>query len=276
VHYIVSVPKRRLNNALSSCSYVHISLLIVMAICVAARAQSGEESRTARSATDLVGITRNWSLGKASTPGTNIRVREVKRIEDHGNLMVQYHYYLAGAAGDQIYSSFNWPVNVAGPVETMQGLTVGPDGLVICAGRTTEQCGSPDKKDDPVEFTFLPAKGEIYREALVSADGNTKVFFAVIPDPIIGRDKDCTLEAIRIQPKFETAMIWGKGFKPNEALQFIGKSYDEAHDVPEKADENGEFVMALFPFVKGKQSGKTDLKLRSAACSPSVSFEWGK
>jgi hypothetical protein len=265
-----------LTGATISALYAYSVPLLLVIVSSFATVRNQQEKEAVRSGTDVVAITRNWSIGKPSTPGAHVKIVEVKRIEEHGKLLVKYHYFLTGVAKDQIYGSFDWPVNAAEPQQTMQGLTLGPDGLVICAGRIKEQCGSPDKKDDPVEFSFLPIKGEMYREALISADGNTKVFFVVTPDPIIGRDKNCTLEAIRIQPRFETAMIWGKGFKSNESLLLTGKSYDEAHETQAKADENGEFVMALLPFVKGRQSGKTELKLRGVTCSPSVSFEWGK
>ena len=258
--------------------YFCICMMIFAGVYTVAMVQSQEqqEQEGLRLGSELVGITGNWASGKASTPGMRVEILEVMRIEEQGKLMVQYHIFLKGAPKDQLYKSFNWPVNLAEPSETMRGLTLRSDGLVICAGRTPEQCGSSDKKDDPVEFTFLPVKGEIYREALVSEDGNTKVFFAIIPDPIISTDKGCTIEAIRIQPKFETAMLRGKGFKANENLLFTAKSYEEEHQLQVKADNNGEFVMSLMPFVKGKESGKTDLKLKGANCAPSISFEWGK
>jgi hypothetical protein len=158
----------------------------------------------------------------------------------------------------------------------MDGLTISDDGLVVCGGRTALQCGSEQKKDDPMELTFSPAHGEVYRLALLSADGNTKVFFAIVPDPVINRSHGCSLEAVRLMPHFELVLVRAKGFRPNEDLVFSSKSYDEAHDQQVKADGNGGYVSALAPFVNDKKSGRTSVRLKGADCAPQVSFEWGK
>ena len=123
---------------------------------------------------------------------------------------------------------------------------------------------------------FLPGRAEIYRKALVSADLRTKVYFAVVPDPILQKDKGCSLEAVRLTPKFEIVMIRGKGYKPNEELQFLSKSSNEAKNMKVKTDTNGEFVASLLPFVKGRATGRTDVQLQGASCTPKVTFEWGK
>jgi hypothetical protein len=66
----------------------------------------------------------------------------------------------------------------------------------MCAGRTPEQCGDPSTKDDPIEFTFSPAKGEPYRLALVS--GDNKATIVIVPDPITATDKRCTLNVVAL------------------------------------------------------------------------------
>ncbi len=146
---------------------------------------------------------------------------------------------------------------------------------MLCAGRAADQCESPVGKDDPVEFTFLPEKGEIFRGALVSTDQKTRVFFAVVPNPLLNRDKNCLLEAVRLTPQFEITMMRGKGYKPNETLHFIYKSYEESHDVPVTADANGEFVFSLSPFAKGKHGGRGEAKVKGSNCAPAISFDWG-
>src|SRR5260370_39714250 len=129
----------------------------------------------------LLTITLDWSRGTASTPGTSVDLREVLRTTDQGKLMVQYHVFVKGAPQNQLYTSFQWPVTDQAPSESTAGLTLAQDGLVLCAGRTPDQCRSPTGKDDPVEFTFVPERGETFRLALVSPDQKTKEFFAVVP-----------------------------------------------------------------------------------------------
>jgi len=239
------------------------------------QAMSKEDSDATDMATKLFKGDLAWMQNKLSTPGTSVELHEVSRKRTDGKLVVQYEAFVKGAPTDQIYRYLNWPINQSAPSTDLEGVTIGNNGLVICAGRTPGQC-SGEKPDDPVDLTFLPAKGELYRLAFVSANDSVKILFAVVPDPIVASNKGCSLEVVRLMAKFELGMLRGKGFEPNQEVQFWGESYGESHTLKAKTDANGEYVAALLPFVKGKTSGKMDLSLKSASCSPSLSFEWGK
>ena len=236
------------------------------------------EGDAAQEAAKLVQLTRDWAEGKLSTPGISAKARQVTNKIDNGALLVQYNVTLVGAPKDQTYTFLSWPINESQPIEQMKGLALGFNGMVVCGSLTPEQCSSmvTKQKHDPVDLTFYPAKGELVRLSFVSADGKSKVFFAAVPEPILKKDKSCSLEAVRLMPKFEVAMIRAKGFQPNEDLHLESKSYEEAVAKQAKADANGEYVSALQPFVKGKQNGKTIVTLKGASCAPSISFEWGK
>ena len=226
-------------------------------------------------ARQLLEVTLKWLNGEISTPGVTAEIREVSRMNSAGRLEVQYHVFVAGAPKDQNYTMVSWPINVRGPSATMEGLSLLKDGLISCAGRTPEQCGDPNKKDDPVELTFYPATGEVFRMALISQDQKIKLFFAIVPDPVAKSDNGCVLESIRLLPKHELVLVRGKGFQPNEGLEFNGKSYDEEHDWHPKADAHGEYVTGLLPFVKDKKSGTMEVKLKGSRCAPALTFEWG-
>jgi hypothetical protein len=213
--------------------------------------------------------------GEMSTPGVSAEIREVSRASSNGQLKVQYHVFVTGAPKDQSYVMVTWPINARGPSPAIAGLSLLKDGLISCAGRTPEQCGDPNKKDDPVELTFYPATGEVFRMALISQDQKTKSFFAIVPDPVAKSDNGCVLEAIRLLPKHELVLVRGKGFQPNEDLEFESKSYDEEHGGHPKADARGEYVTGLLPFVKDKKSGTMEVKLKGSKCAPALIFEWG-
>jgi hypothetical protein len=263
-------------------SFALILTLALLGVCALARAQSsqqqlpGNAADPMQAAAKIVNTSGAWMNGSLSTPGTSAEARDVGRSGNPGGSVVKYHVWVHGAPKDQTYRLISWPINAAESSEQMEGLTISDNGLVVCAGRTAFQCGSEQKKDDPVEFTFSRAQGEVYRLALLSADGNTKIFFAIVPDPIINKSHGCSLEAVRLMPHFELVLVRAKGFQPNEDLAFSSKSYDEAHDQQVKADANGGYVSALAPFVGVKKSGKTSVRLKGAECSPEVSFEWGK
>lgn len=227
-----------------------------------------------------VTATKRWLAGTMSTPGMSAQLREISRGNVKGRLEVQYHIFVTGAPKDQTYTLVDWPPNAPDPSPSIAGLSVLEDGLVVCAGRATDQCSNPDKpekKDAPVKLVFYPLDGEIYRLALVSQDQKTKVFLAVIPAPIQATDNGCTLEVVSLRLKNELVLIRGKGFQPNESIVFQFNSHEQTQprEGSDKADANGEYQLPLQPFVKGQDRGTTEIKLQGAKCAPILRFQWG-
>lgn len=94
-----------------------------------------------------VTATNRWLAGTMSTPGMTAQLREISRAKVKGKLEVQYHIFVAGAPRDQIYTLVDWPPNAPDPSASIAGLSVLEDGLVVCAGRATDQCSHPDKPE---------------------------------------------------------------------------------------------------------------------------------
>jgi hypothetical protein len=227
-----------------------------------------------------VTATKRWLAGTMTTPGMSAQLREISRANVKGKLEVQYHIFVTGAPKDQNYTLVDWPPNYPDPSPSIAGLSILEDGLVVCAGRATDQCSHPDKpekKDAPVKLVFYPLDGEIYRLALVSQDQNAKIFFAAIPAPIQATNNGCTLEVISLRLKNELVLIRGKGFQPNEPVAFQSKSDEQTQtrEGPDKADANGEYQIPMAPFVKGKDRGTTEINLHGAKCAPALTFKWG-
>lgn len=223
----------------------------------------------------LVSLTRAWLDGSLSAGGLKAEFREVSKSRENGRLKAVYNVYVHGASPDKLYSLLSWPVEGKEPAEVVKGASVTSAGLLVCGGRPG-QCGSAKSPDDPIKFTLTPRKGEITRLALVASDKTSKVTFGIIPDPITTTEHGCTIEVVRLAPKFEAAMIQGRGFKPSEAIEFSAKSYSESEGGPVKADEKGEVAVGVTPFVKGKASGTTVVKLITSHCAPGTSFTWGR
>lgn len=225
-----------------------------------------------------VTATKRWLAGTMSTRGMSAQLREISRATVKGKLEVQYHIFVTGAPKDQTYTLIDWPPNHPDPAPSIAGLSILEDGLVVCAGRATDQCSHPDKpekKDAPVKLVFYPLDGEIYRLALVSQDQNSKVFFAVTPAPIQTTDNGCTLEVISLRLKNELVLIRGKGFQPDESLAFQSKSGEQTQERPDKSDANGDYQLPMQPSVAGKTGGTTEIKLIGAKCAPVLKFQWG-
>ncbi|MDQ1411124.1 MAG: hypothetical protein QOJ41_2859 [Acidobacteriaceae bacterium] len=225
-----------------------------------------------------VTATQRWLAGTMSTPGMSAQLHEIARANVKGKLEVQYHIFVTGAPGDQTYTLVDWPPNAPDPSPSIAGLSILGDGLVVCAGRATDQCSHPDKpekKDAPVKLVFYPLDGEIYRLALVSQNQKAKIFFDVIPAPIQTTGNGCTLEVVSLRLKNELVLIRAKGFQPNESVVLQSKSGEQIQERHDKADANGEYQLPLDPFVKGKDRGTTEVKLQGAQCAPVLAFTWG-
>ena len=206
---------------------------------------------------------------KQSSPGATLEATQVVR----DGSSVQYHLFAKGLPSDASYWVMAWPVTAAAPQVLTEGVSIGKDGIVMCAGRGPLQCGDASKKDDPIEFTFNPAKGEPFRLAVVSH--TLRAAIVLVPLPIEGKDKGCTISVVRLTPKFELAYATGTDFPPNSEVQFDTQSYGEKNPVVAKTDANGNLDFGLLPFVAGHAKGTTTVKAIGGQCSPSLKFDWG-
>ena len=110
----------------------------------------------------------------------------------------------------------------------LQGISVGKDGVLMCAGRLPEQCGDAKKPDDPIGFGMQPAKGEPYR--MIFSAGETRVGLMIVPDPVEAKSEGCTLSAVRLNPNFQLAFVSGEGYPPDSDVhyRFVTQSTREA------------------------------------------------
>jgi hypothetical protein len=219
-----------------------------------------EEDLHQAEAARVADATINWD--KSSSPGVKVRLELLKKGTLNGKAMVDYRVKVDGASHDKLYRLTVWPV------------TVGSDGTVMCPANSEKSCAQRFKGKE-VHLTYTPEIGEIFRQAMISDDNQSKIFFSMVPAPIIERDKACSLEAVRLSPSFELALIRGHGFTAGEPLSLRTQSYQEVHTVPAKADAEGNFFLSITPTVKGRTSGVIEISAKGASCSPTISFNWG-
>jgi hypothetical protein len=222
--------------------------------------------------TQTARATIDWD--KSSTAGAKAEVQLIKKDQANGKPLMQYRLKITGAPRNKSYNLIAWPIMMAQPATIMEGLAIAADGTVGCPPDSRQSCAQRFKGAE-LKLTYTPAIGEIYRHALISEDHQTRIFFSIVPAPMIERDKACSLEVVRLSPRFELAMIRGKGFTPGEHLAFHSQSYQEVHDSQATIDPNGEFWAVLTPFVKSRALGTTEVRVRGKSCAPTLSFEWG-
>src|ERR1700722_6049435 len=69
--------------------------------------------------------------------GMSIDAKEISRKGKSGNdLNVQYHIFVKGAPADALFQEIQWPVNVDKASVALAGISIGKDGILVCAGRT--------------------------------------------------------------------------------------------------------------------------------------------
>jgi len=206
-------------------------------------------------------------------PGISIRAKEVSRRGKSGkDLVVQYQIFVTGVPPDTLFKYIDWPVNAEKPSARLEGISVGKDGLLTCAGRTAEQCGNPKNPDDPIEFTSIPLKGEPSRLAFISSD--FKIGIVIVPDPVEATDKGCTLTAKRLTKPFDLAFISGTGYAPNSDIHYTVSS-EMLSDFVVKSDDSGTIRVSVIPFPGNKKQGTARVKISEPKCSPEISWEWG-
>jgi hypothetical protein len=207
----------------------------------------------------------NWGE-PISTRGAKLEIHEAKKGEKDGHLLIAYDFYVTGAPSSQSYTLFQYPITVAEPMVMLREVSF--DGTGRLCVKKGKGCSNP------VQFTFLPEKAEPFRFLLLSKNGKTSVAVLLVPNPIIGTDQGCSVEAVRVTPNFDIALLRGKGFKPGEEPAYESNSAGEPLHGTVKIDKAGEFTLVLFPAVTGKSEGVDTVTIKSALCNPSVSFNW--
>jgi hypothetical protein len=216
--------------------------------------------------------TIDWD--SSTTKGAKVDVLLIKKDQNEGKPVMQYHLKVSGAPKNKLYTLMAWSITMPQPAAMMDGLAIAADGTVGCPPNSTRNCAQRMKGAE-LKLTYTPGIGEIYRHALISEDHTTRIFFSIVPAPMIEQDKACSLEIVRLSPRFELALIRGKGFTPGEQISFHTQSYQEVHDTQPKVNPQGEFWATLSPFVKGRTMGTTEVLVKSKTCAPTLSFEWG-
>jgi hypothetical protein len=246
---------------------------LALAICSGdSRTQDNTDAQAAQLAQSLVKKHEAWST-KIPTPGASIQAMESARAGG----VVSYNLYVSGLPTDKLYTVVEWPVTQTGPVTGMKGVSLGKDGLVSCTGQLPGECNDPDPSPDAhgtVDFTFQPVDGEPFRIAIVN--GDSKAAIVIVPNRIVSQNKGCTLEVVRLTPRFELAYFTGSGYPPNAEIIFNSESFGEKHTVKTTADSEGAIRFAMLPFVAGHSSGTTSIATAGLTCAPSMRFKWGQ
>lgn len=216
-----------------------------------------------------------WDL-TAAMGKAKLIAKERSRTKGDQGTVIRYDLMTEGLPQDQHYTLVMWPLN-GGIQPVKSGISLTEDGRLICTGKTTADC-SPNRPDaDPIiDMSLTSAKGEAKRFGLISEDQKTKALVSLVAFPNKGTDAGCTLEVLRVTPEAEALMIRGKGFPANAELPMTSDSDGEVVSGLWHTTDKGDLVTLVMPAVRGKTSGQVTVRVKAPACTPQVSFPWGK
>lgn len=249
-----------------------VALAILMGGNAEAQESPQEVAQAQQGASRLANIQRNWGP-KMNSPGASIILKETSRKSTGRQTVVFYRIMTLGMPKDELYQLVLTSFDLQ-PKLIQWGISLNESGQAVCSGRSGA-CGDPAKPDDPIDLGLVAAKGEPKRFSLVSADGQVKAFAYVVPFPIVGTDRGCSIEEVLLLQNAEAVLIQGSGFAANSAVDMKAKSETEQQEATLRADSSGGVFTVLLPCVKGKTDGTGKVTFASQTCSPTLTYHWG-
>ena len=222
----------------------------------------------------LAAAQNNWGIPD-SAPGMSLNLKETGRASTADGTQITYQLKGTGFTPDMKLSLLRWPLNQS-VATVMDGITVDSTGTAVCDANQAGSCTKTVKPGAPVEVTATVAKGEAVRVALVAVDKKHGAAVSVVPFPIATEDKGCKLQVVRGSKNDELVLIMGDGFAATDTFVAGSESFGEKRPLSARPNPNGHFVVALTPWVTGHDEGDTVVYAQTAACSPTLSFHWGK
>ena len=152
------------------------------------------------------------------------------------------------------------------------------DAYLNADGKVVNVLADPEHHlaEDPIDMKVFGGKGEPIQFALISDDNQLRAFTQIIPFPMEKTAGPCNLSAIETAPYYFSVFIRVSGLQPAEEVNIEQQSENERGQSKAKADDEGVFNAGLFPFVKGKQSGKARFVVNAKSCKIGIEFPWGE
>ncbi len=189
-----------------------------------------------------------------------------------GRKFVRYRVLAKGLDRSRGYILLSWDIGSDSPEVRLEHVKVDEKDVIACGQKE----GCPENgPDETVELALSGKRGQPRRFVLMGENHRAVALGEVIPFPAEGRDGACAVEAVMLEPMATAVLIVGRGFAPGEMVRDSTASYGEAHQGTKAADEKGETVSVILPFVAGHASGSTTVTLKGAHCAPRTSFTWG-
>ncbi len=207
---------------------------------------------------------------KFDSPGSKLTFKETVREVMGDRTVVTYNLFASGLPKDQHY------------VLCMLGLGKEPqattDAYLNDDGKVVNVLADPARHvaEYPIDLKVYGSKGEPFRFAIISDDGQLRAFTQIVPFPIEKTNGTCRISAVELGPYYSGVLITVTGLQPNEAFMTETHSENEGGQTNATADAQGTYRAGVFPFVKGKGSGKARFRVSAQSCKVEIEFPWGE
>lgn len=207
---------------------------------------------------------------KFNSPGATLTFKETAREVMGDHTVVTYNLFASGLPEDQHY------------VLCMLGLGKEPQATTGAylngQGKIVNVLADPAHHvaEDPIDLKLYGSKGEPFQFAVISDDGHLRSFTQIVPFPIEKTNGTCRISAVELGPYYFGVLITVTGLRPNEAFMTETHSENEGGQTSATADAQGAYRAGVFPFVKGKRSGKAQFRVNAQSCKIDVEFPWGE
>jgi hypothetical protein len=205
-----------------------------------------------------------------NSAGAKLTYKEIARTKIQGKTIITYNLFASGLPKDKDYVLCI--LNVGSDPRAVANAFINTDGKVV----NVLADPAHHVAEDPINAKVFGGKGEPIQFALISGDDTSRAFAEIIPFPIEESAGPCHLSAIETGPYYFGILIRLTGFQPGEDLNLEQRSENEGEESKAKADANGTYNAALFPFVKGKRFGKARFFVTAKSCKIGIEFPWGE
>lgn len=248
--------------------------------------------------TRIASAQANWGPA-ISTPGASLALKEIGRKQTPAGTELTYQITARGFTPDMQLTLLHWSLNQAiAPV--MSGIAVDASGTAVCstapaisapappaqgssppatpapAPPAAPPCSKTVAPGTPITLTTTAAKGEAIRIGLIASDHKHGAALSYVPFLIEGKDRGCTLSVILGSKDAELVLVEGDGLKKDPSSSLGTESYGQKRPLQATINAQGHMVAAITPWIPGHDSGDTVVYYQSSACTPTVSFHWGK
>jgi hypothetical protein len=235
----------------------------------------------------------NWGP-KASSPGMALTMKEVGRAKTPSGTQITYRLTGTGFPPGTRLTLVRWALNRNDLTPLMNGIVIDTSGNAVCgesspapstktdapatppAKAAAVECSKTMAANAPVEITTTAAKGEAVRVALVADDKKGGAATSAVPFPLESEDRGCKLQVLLGSKDAELVLIEGDGVKASDNFTLGAETFGQKTTLGAKPDAQGHLVAAMTPYVQGHDSGDTVIFYQSDACTPTLSFHWGK